>query len=173
MKLESLIEGRQLGRDAGLITLSDRAENRLVSAHMLAQVTRELCLFTHDLDKPVYDQPEFLQGVKELALRSRASRIRVLLQDHERVVKYGHRLIELVRHLSSSAEIRIPHEDWRSHMENFMLADRYGYVHREQATRYEATADYYAPLKARRLREKFDEIWEGGQVDSELRRLYL
>lgn len=173
MKLESLIRERELGRDAGLITLRDLAENRLVCAHMLGQVRRELCLFTRDLDKAVYDQTPFLTGVRELALRSGASRIRILLQDHERVVKQGHRLIELVRHLSSSAEIRIPHEDWLNLPENFMLADQYGYVHRKLATRHEATADYYAPLEVLHMRKLFDEIWESGQVDAELRRLYL
>ena len=173
MNLESLIKERKLGRDAGLITLQDRADNRLVCAHMLSQVQRELCLFTRDLDKPVYDQAPFLTGVRELALCNRLSRIRILLQDHERVVKQGHRLIELVRHLSSSAEIRVPHGDWLAHPENFLLADQYGYVHRELSTRYEAKADYFAPLKVRHMRSQFDEIWESSQVDSELRRLYL
>ena len=173
MNLESLIETRQLGRDAGLITLEDRAQNRLVCTHMLGQVHREFCLFTRDLDKTVYDQAPFLDAIRGLALRNRMSRIRILLQDHERVVKQGHRLIELVRHLSSSAEIRVPHGDWLAHAENFMLADRCGYVHRELATRYEATADYNNPLEVQHMLNRFDHIWESAQVDSELRRLYL
>ncbi len=173
MSIASLIKERELGRDAGLISLQDREENRLVCAHMLSQVRRELCLFTHDLDKPVYDQAPFLAGVREMALRNRLSRIRILLQDHERVVKQGHRLIELVRHLSSGAEIRVPHADWLAHPENFLLADQYGYVHRALSTRYEATADYFAPLKVRQLYKRFNEIWENSEVDSELRRLYL
>lgn len=173
MSLASLIKERELGRDAGLITLQDREDNRLVCAHMLSQVRRELCLFTRDLDKPVYDQAPFLTGIREMALRNRLSRIRILLQDHQRVVKQGHRLVELVRHLSSSTEIRVPGKDWMAHPENFLLADRYGYVHRELSTRYEATADYSAPLEVRQMRRLFDEIWENSQVDTELRRLYL
>ena len=173
MNLESLIEMRQLGRDAGLITLEGRAENRLVCAHMAGQAQHALCLFSRDLDKAIYDYGPFLDAVKALALRSHTSQIRILLQDHERVVKQGHRLIELVRHLSSSTEIRIPHGDWLSHAENFLLADRYGYVHRDLATRYEATADYYAPLEVQHMLNRFEEIWEGAQVDTELRRLYL
>ena len=173
MNLESLIETRQLGRDAGLLTLQDRAENRLVCAHMAGQARRELCLFTRDLDKALYDQAPFLDAVRALALRSRTSRLRILLQDHERVVKQGHRLIELVRHLSSSAEIRIPHRDWLEHAQNFLLADRHGYVHRELATRYEATANYHAPLEVRHMLNRFEEIWESAQVDAELRRLYI
>ncbi len=120
MSIASLIKERELGRDAGSITLHDREDNRLVCAHMVSQVRRELCLFTRDLDKPVYDQAPFLAGVREMALRNRLSRTRILLQDHERVVKQGHRLVELVRHLSSGAEIRVPHEDWLAHPENFM-----------------------------------------------------
>ena len=115
MSIASLIRERELGRDAGLITLQNSEENRLVCAHMLSQVRRELCLFTRDLDKAVYDQAPFLAGVRELALRNRLSRIRILLQNHERAVKQGHRLIALVRHLSSSAEIRVPPEEWLAH----------------------------------------------------------
>ena len=173
MNLESLIEKRQLGRDAGLITLETRAENRLICTHMAGQARHELCLFSRDLDKSIYDHVPFLDAVKSLALHSRTSRIRILLQDHERVIKYGHRFIELARHLSSSAEIRVPHGDWLSHAENFMLADRYGYVHRELSTRYEATADYHDPLAVQHMQNSFEEIWESAQVDLELRRLYL
>jgi len=173
MNLESLIETRHLGRDPGLITLERSAENRLVCAHMAGQARHELCLFSRDLDKAIYDHVPFLDAVKALALHSRTSRIRILLQDHERVIKQGHRLIELMRQLSSSAEIRVPQGDWLSHAENFLLADRYGYVHRELASRYEATADYHAPLEVLHMQNRFDEIWESAQVDSELRRLYL
>ena len=173
MSIETLIEARLLGQDAGPIALHSRQDNRLVCVHMLSQVRRELCSLTRDLDKPIYDQALFLAGLKELTLRSRLSRIRILLQDHEQVVKHGHRIVELVRRLSSSAEIRIPPEDWLEHPVNFLLADQYGYVKREASSDYAATADYFAPLAVRRMGSLFDSIWETSQADSELRRLYL
>ncbi len=113
------------------------------------------------------------EAMKDLALRSHMTRVRILLQDHAHVVNQGHRILELSRRLTSSVELRIPNEDWLDYAENFMLVDQYGYVHRELATRYEATADFHAPLKVQRFRARFDEIWETARPASELRRLYL
>ncbi len=173
MDLQQQIETRGLGRDAGILQLHSVTDNALVAAHLLGQTRREFCLLTLDLDKAVFDRREFLDGLKELALRSHLSRIRILLQDHIRVVRQGHRVIELARRLTSSLEIRVPSEDWLDHPENFLLADQYGYLHRELATRYQASADYHAPLVVQKLRLRFDEIWESAQADSELRRLYI
>lgn len=173
MSIQTLIDARRLGQDAGPIALHGRQDNLLVCVHMLSQVRRELCLLTRDLDKPIYDQAPFLAGLKAFALRSHFSRARILLQDHEPVVKHGHRIVELVRRLSSSAEIRIPPEDWQNYPVNFLLADQDGYVKRELSSDYEATADYFAPLSVRKMRSLFDSIWEISQANSELRRLYL
>ncbi len=165
--------GRKLGSDAGHIFIEDRAGNRAVCAHMLAQARRELRLLSRELDKPIFDQADFLSALKDLAVRSHQTRIRILLQDHAQVVGQGHRIIELARRLTSSIEIRIPSEEWLDYPKNFMLVDQHGYVHRELATRYEATADYHAPLRVQKLRARFDGIWDCALVDSELRRLYL
>ncbi len=164
---------RKLGRDAGRIFIEDSAGNHAVCVHMLAQTRRELCLLSRELDKPIFDQSDFLSALKDLAVRSQQTRIRILLQDHARVVSQGHRIIEFARRLTSSIEIRVPSEEWLDYPKNFMLVDLYGYVHRELATRYEATADYHAPLRVQKLQARFDRIWECAQVDSELRRLYL
>jgi predicted GNAT family N-acyltransferase len=165
--------GRRLGQDSGLLRLTNALENRRICADMAAQTRRELCLLSHNLEKDIFDQTAFLRSVKELAVRSRFSRIRILLQDHRKAVKQGRRLIELARRLSSSIEIHIPAEDWLELPENFLLADRHGYVHRELSSEFAASADYHAPLVVERLLARFETIWETSQPDTELRRLYL
>jgi len=167
------ITERRLGRDSGRLILESGAENREVCAHMAGQAARQLRVFSRDLDKPIYDTEPFIQSVRQLVLGNRQAQVKILLQDNDRAVKQGHRLIELARRLSSSIEIRTPAHDWLEHRENFLLADRYGYVHRESPDRYDATADYHAPLRVRELSELFDDIWQVSQVDSELRRLYI
>ena len=173
MDITEQLENRTLGRDAGILHLSDVADNALAAARLVAQARRELSILSRDLDKPVFDNREILDGLKELALRSHLSRIRIVIQDHERVVKQGRRIIELARRLTSSLEIRLPSDDWRDFPENFLLADRHGYLHRPLSTRYDANADFHSPLVVQRLSQRFEEIWENGRVGSELRRLYL
>jgi hypothetical protein len=167
------VEQPVLGRDAGPIALHSYKDHRRICRQMLEQTRHDLCLLTRDLNKAVFDQAEFVAGLQALATRSRGSRIRILLQDHDAVVKQGHRIVELARRLTSSVEIRLPASDWTDYPENFLLADDYGVVHQSLASSYEATADFHAPLKVRRLRAQFDEIWETAEPDTELRRLHL
>lgn len=167
------LNDRILGTTTGVLVLHDRLHYQQVSIHMLTQARRELCLLSRDLDRTLYDQSPFLTALRTLALRSHLSRIRILLQDHESVVRQGHRVVELARHLTSRIELRRPAEEWLNHPENFLLVDAWGYVHRKLCNRYEASADYHAPLLVQRLRGQFEEIWASSEVDTELRRLYL
>jgi len=164
---------RLLGSTHELIELVGMEPIREVSAHLVQQSRRELRLFTRDLDAMIYDQRSFLDALKRLALSSSQARIRVLLQDDQPALKYGHRLIELARRLTSSIEIRIPSAEYRDHAANFLVADSSGYIYREIATVYEARADYHDPLEAEHLSAFFDEVWEHSLPDPELRRLYL
>jgi hypothetical protein len=173
MSLKAQLAGRTLGRDAGMLVLHGPPDHCQVCAHLLAQVRRELCLLTHDLDKAIFDQMPFLIGLRSLALRSPRSHIRILIQDPSQPVREGHRVLELTRRFTSTMEIHVPHEDFIDHPESFLLADRCGYVHRRLSSRYEGTADYHAPLLVRRLYSLFEDMWQTSHVDPQLRRLYL
>ena len=165
--------GRILGSAHELLALGGVEPIREVSADLVRQARRELRIFTRDLDARIYDQQDFLDAVKGLALNSSQSRIRILLQDDQPAVKNGHRLIEIARRLTSSIAIRIPIAEYRHHAASFLVADSSGYVYRELSTVYEATADYHGPLEAQPLIAFFDEVWERSLPDPELRRLYL
>ncbi len=82
-------------------------------------------------------------------------------------------MIELSRRLSSSIEIRQPHEDYLHYNEAFLIADECGLIHREFADRYEGNANFYAPIEAQRKLDFFTEVWERSQVHPEFRRLHL
>ena len=162
-----------LAETAGTLEFSDVRGLRDISAHMLSQARRQLIIFSYDLDARIFDQEPFLNGAKNLALRSRNARIKVLLQNNARVVKEGHRLVELARRLSSTIEVRRPHPDHLQLQENFMLVDDSGFVYRKLAGRYQGVASFHDPLENRRLGESFREMWESSEPDPELRRLYI
>ena len=88
-------------------------------------------------------------------------------------IKGGHRLLEVIRRLTSSIEVRRPIAEYRERTDEFLLVDQSGYVYREQAVIPKAVASYRDPLKACRLQEDFLEMWEHSEPDPEIRRLYL
>ncbi|MCU7844935.1 MAG: GNAT family N-acetyltransferase [Candidatus Thiodiazotropha sp. (ex Monitilora ramsayi)] len=156
-----------------LYHLHDENENLIHAASLLRQARRELAVLTFNLDPPVYDQLAFLEGFKALALRSRFSRIRIILQDNTLVLQRGHRLIELAQRLPSVVEIRKPNEDFIDLPENFLLADDCGYLHRKQSESYLGIACYHNRHRVNRLQALFDDAWESATPDRDLARLHL
>lgn len=163
----------ELGESDELFQLHSEEEHLIHAAGMLRQAKRDLALFTFDLDPAVYDQPPFLEAFKALALRSRHSRLRILLQDNTLVLQRGHRLLELAQRLPSVIEIRIPHEDFLDHPENFLLVDDSGYLHKRSLEGYSGITCYNNRHRVNRLLAVFDEAWEHGVPDRELSRLHL
>jgi hypothetical protein len=162
-----------IGADAQEIRLQSRADNQQVAAALVAQAVRTLEIFSRDLEAEIYAQTEFLAGFKALALRSQHVRIRILLQDPARVLRDGHRLVELARRLSSFIEIRRPSHDYREYNEAFMIVDGTGLLHRRLADRFEGSASFKQPLRARELNNFFDEVWQRSAPHPELQRLHL
>lgn len=163
----------ELGVTDDLYHLHNPDDHLIHAAGMLRQARRELALFTYDLDPAVYDQTPFLEAFKALALRSRYSRIRILLQDNVLVLQRGHRLVELAQRLPSVVEIRKPNEDFIDHPENFLLIDDCGYLHRKSAASHTGIACYHNRHRVNRLLAFYDEAWENATPERELARLHL
>jgi len=171
--LESRLGEFILGETGGRFAVDRSLDNMLVSTRMVSQARFELLLFSRDLAPAVYDRRPFLDALKRFALRGRRPRVRILVQDPTRAVKYGHRLIELSRRGSSAFEVRRVHSEFLNHPESFLLADRTGYIRRPLATQFEAVVDFHSPLETGRLADFFMEVWEVSEPDPEMRRLHL
>lgn len=162
-----------LGESSNKLHLHSVSECRLAALNLANQAKRSIYIFSYDLDSQIYNQSDFLDAAKNLAIRSEYSRINILLQNNEKVQRDGHRLIQLWRRLTSKIEVRRPPADYINHPENFLLADETGYLHRKLYTDYEAIVDFNSRLEANKLSIFFNEVWEQSEPDSELRSLHM
>ncbi|PUE02703.1 MAG: acyltransferase [Candidatus Sedimenticola endophacoides] len=162
-----------LGTTHDRTPLSGRDQFALACECLTSQSRRRLTIFTFDLDPPLYDREPFAEALRRLALEGRESRIQILLQENLKVQQNGHRLLNLARRLPSRIEIRRPINDYIDFPENFLIADTVGYVHRSRFPDYQGVIDFNDPLRAIRLQELFDHIWERSEQDIELRQFSL
>lgn len=153
--------------------LSTVSENREAAVEVATAARRELAVFTRELEPQVYDNPEFVEAVKALALSGRKARVRILLVDSTRATREVNRLVELSRRVPSFIEIRKPHEDYQDIVETFIIADERAILYRKLATRWEGYADSNEPLRARDKLKLFNEIWQRSHADPETRRLRI
>lgn len=156
-----------------LIRLETAADNRDAAVKLAGMAKRQIAIFTHDLEPQIYDDPDFLEAVKNLAIRGGKVSIRVLLMDATRAAKEGHRLVELSRRLSSYVQLRKPHRDYLGMTEAFMVVDEYGLLWRKLATRWDGVGDTHDPPRAREKMKLFNTIWEKSQQETETRQLRI
>jgi len=162
-----------LGNTPGRLELLGREMFGDICLLMAEQASRQIQIFSYDLDAPLFDRQPFIDALKSLVLQSQFSRIQILLQKNQRVQKEGHRLIDLSRRLPTYIEIRRPHLDHKERRENFLVADRIGYIRRKSADRYHGEADFKDRAEAIRLSELFDSIWDCSDPDTDLRGLHI
>lgn len=143
------------------------------AAEVAGRARRELALLSFDLPVWAYGTQDFCDAVRDLILRYQRARVRVLIHDVSSVANRGHRLIHLLRHLSSYTEIRKLSHEQGDHREDYLIADEHHILGRDNPEAPSAIVRYNEPLYGRATRQTFDRLWDGSEPASELRRLYL
>jgi len=166
-------EHNKLGDESQSMILDGSADNYGVALTMLQQTRRDVAILSRQMDGRLYDTAEFAQALSQLASHHPRCRVRVLLKEVEPLVKYGHRIIELSRRLSSTIGIRTIHENYREYNDAFMVFDERGVIKRRYADRYEGSANFNDPKQARELLSFFDEVWNISEPDPNMRRLHI
>ncbi|MEM7017149.1 MAG: hypothetical protein AAF512_07380 [Pseudomonadota bacterium] len=148
-------------------------ENRAVTAEMIRQTEKELVILTRDFTPVIYEDEECFEALEDLALRSRYSYIRVLIQDTYSVTQHGHRILELGKRLSSYFEFRRPAEKHRHISQSFLVADDIGVIHREYADALKTEANFCHPMMAKERLGLFNTMWDEAESDPNFRFLSL
>ncbi len=167
------VENMKLGITGDAISFNRKSDNSSLALSMASQARRTLDIFTRDLEPVIYDTPEFIFALTQLAMRSKYSRIRILIQDSFRCIREGHRMIELSQRLSSYIELRKPGYDYKEFNDAFLIADNTGLLYKRLSDHYEGIVNFNTPLEAGEKTKFFTDVWETAEVDPNLRRIYL
>ena len=166
-------EQNTLGKTANPFLVSSRQENYDVLLDMIKQSHHDVIIFSHSLDGQLYDTSEFAENLRQLSLDNKHSKIRVLIQELDFIIKNGHRLVELARRLPTSIEIRKANSRFENVNSNFAIIDHQGVILRNDAYRYDAKVDYHDPRLAKELTKQFNEMWDHSEPSMEMQRLHI
>lgn len=147
------------------------AASRQACLALIAGARNQLELLSRDLDPPLFDDADLVEAVRAFVLRHRHNRMLILLQESERARKEGHRLVTLAQRLPTRIEIRRPAPEYSVRSDDFLVADARGVVVLKRQGHLETEVDLHNPLEAGTLHALFQELWERGSPDTDLRRL--
>lgn len=164
-----------LGETQAEIKLSNSEENRNAALSLASQARYGINIFTQDMDDAIYNNDEFEGHIYNLAKRHPSSQIRILVQDSTSATKKGHCLIRIAQKLTSSVFIKNPPDAHKGDKSSFMTVDGVGMLYRVNADNfnYNASVNFMSPQRAGKLNDFFNEAWEHGTPDLQVRRLYV
>ncbi len=93
---------------------------------LLAQGKREVLIMTPDLEHERFDDEMFIDALSAFARSSRYTQTRILVADTRLAIEDGHRVIKLIRRLSSLIQIRQLHENDLEDCTANMVVDNIG-----------------------------------------------
>jgi predicted GNAT family N-acyltransferase len=163
----------QLAEDKDLILLRKEDDFRHICLAMATQATHHVRIFSPWLDHKLYDNGPIADALAVLARRNKYSHIEILVYDSHRIVKNGHRLMELARRVPSSMAMRIVHPELRTSNQEFMLADKSGMAFRQEYDTYEGYGYFHNVSEANRLARLFQRAWDSSLSDPYLRQLKI
>ena len=154
-------------------TIETREEAHNIILELTKQSSRKLNIISKNLDPLIYNQPDFLEALKTLALNGRRAQIRILVSDVESILKIDHKLLYLSSKLSSFIELRKISSEYNNFNKAMLIADEIGYLYHENANRYEGKINFNSLRECKNFLEIFKEIWEAALIDRNLRRLHI
>jgi hypothetical protein len=163
----------RLGDDEQTYEVDDSQALCDAVAALAGQARRRIDVLTPDLEATLYDTPDFLEAVRSLAIASSRTHLRFLVGDSQHAVKNGHRLIELARRLSTPIDLKQPGPATELGSEAFLLADDRGVFWRADVDKPRAHVCFNDPIGTKRLRQRFEQLWEESLPDPEMRRLHV
>jgi len=155
------------------ISLSSRDAVKTMSIALTQQTSRSIDIISKYLDPGIFDNLDFIDALKKLSISSKFTKIRILLNNSEPMIKNGHRMIEIIQLLTSSIEVRKISEEYKLRNNAFSLFDGRGVIYQSHADRYEGFANFDRPRLATELGNYFNEVWEHSTPDENLRRLCI
>ena len=134
---------------------------------------RAVRLFSNHLDRALYDQEAFCEGILRLATRHPNAEVMILVRENAELVARHHRLVELFLRLTSRIQLRKLDPERETLHTEFLVGDEESVLYNQRADGYQGYYYRYAPLEARRLSQEFDSLWEASAPDPSIRRLHI
>jgi hypothetical protein len=156
----SEVEDFVLGEEASLIKLNSVRQLRGAALRLLKQATREVLLVTPDLEEARFNNEAFVSAISDFVRTSRYAVCRILVGNPDDAVRDHHRLVPLLRRLSSRIEIRRLHEDDRSETEAWMVVDNIALLRCTDRQPWQGGLSPRNAPDARRCRDQFHFWWE-------------
>lgn len=140
---------------------------------LLAQAKRDVFIMTPDLEHERFDNDDFCEALSAFARSSRYTQTKILIANPQLAIEDGHRVIKLMRRISSLIEIKQLHEHDIEHSQAMMIADNIGLLRCTNRDPWQGSLLPKGTPYAQQMRDYFVECWERADDIKDFRELKI
>lgn len=153
-----------------LVILERACDAQRLAVELANGARHRLWIASADLESAVYDNEEFVDAVKRVALSGRAASVEILVHDISMAMQSGHRLIALAQRISSLIQIRRAREQESGEFPGSMLInDSGGWMRRPDRLSYDGEGHINDRPRQRELLHRFEHAWERAEAETSAR----
>lgn len=170
---DDVLAGFRLGESETLLKLDSLEDFHRAQLQLLRQVRRELFIVTPDFEPDRYNDTGFSEALSAFVRRNRHADARILLGDPAIALRWGHRVVNLSRRLTTRLRIRQLHEADYDPEQAWMVADGIGLLRRDSTDGFKGMLSAKSIPHAQRASSRFIELWERSREIPDFRHLAL
>lgn len=149
--------GKQREEDA---VLSSPAELNAVILRFFELAQRKLILRAPRLDLEVFQSSELADAIGRFVTLDLNNRLWLLVEDEMHFLRHNARLLALIRRHSSYLQIKKVCDEYADGQELFVVADEIAWCRQPRSDHRQFACNANDAAAARRLQNRFDEVWE-------------
>ncbi|MCP5174461.1 MAG: hypothetical protein H6996_05060 [Moraxellaceae bacterium] len=170
---DELIPQFELGMTDIRVELTHLVMLQQAAIALLAQAKREVFIMTPDLEHERFDNDAFCEALSAFARSSRYTQTKILIANPQLAIEDGHRVIKLIRRISSLIEIRQLHEHDIEHNQAMLIADSMGLLRCTNRDPWQGSLLPKGTPYAQQMRDYFVECWERADDIKDFRELKI
>ncbi|HQV23790.1 MAG TPA: hypothetical protein PLJ88_11925 [Agitococcus sp.] len=170
---DELIPQFELGMTDIRVELTHLVMLQQAAIALLAQAKREVFIMTPDLEHERFDNDAFCEALSAFARSSRYTQTKILIANPQLAIEDGHRVIKLIRRISSLIEIRQLHEHDIEHNQAMLIADSMGLLRCTNRDPWQGSLLPKGTPYAQQMRDNFIECWERAEDINDFRELKI
>jgi sugar-specific transcriptional regulator TrmB len=129
-------------------------------AGLVESATREIVIFTPQIDGSLFNTPRFARALASFAARHRNNLARIVVEDTDQALRDNDRLVGLCRRLSDFIHMHQVAEEHLGIREMFLVVDHRGYLHQQDIAKPDCVAEAHNVHDAVLLARRFNELWD-------------
>ncbi len=137
-----------------------------------ADTLQTIKIFSHDLEKDIYNNDAFRAALLKLSQGNRHAAIQILVNDISTALHEGHKLINLAQQIPSALTIKDTPVDYQGLNVSFILFDKDRFIFKPDKSNNMAIQSD-CKSRANKLTEFFNSAWEYAEQNPHSKRLSI